>query len=128
MLSNLRMARTAKRPSTRHILGQRLMGNVPAYRLQTGGIASVTAARRYVACNQIKAPAVLYVKCSESSTHRYYWSANGMYSALYVELNYVNFPCLLNYNAAKGFFDLMQCIEVPNEVELQDYKPEFAFI
>lgn len=122
------MARTIKRPSTRHVLGQRLIGNVPTYSLDTGDIASVTAARRYVASHQIKAPAVLHVKCTEFTVHRYYWSANGMYSALYAELNYVNFPCLLNYNAAKGFFDLMKSIDVPNEVEIQDYRPEFAFI
>lgn len=108
------------------------MKHVPQHHLTAGDIVPVTAARQFVAKHQIKAPALILVKRTEHTTDRFYWSAKGMYGALYAEHNYFNFSCLRNLHSElyeKGILKTeFGTAFLSVEAELEDYRYEFAFI
>jgi hypothetical protein len=126
------MRSPSKRKTYRCLLGNELMKHVPQHHLTAGDIVPVTAARRFVAKHKIKAPALILVKRTEHTTDRFYWSAKGMYGALYAEHNYFNFSCLRNLHSElckKGILEMdFSAGLLSAEAEVEDYRYEFAFI
>lgn len=74
-------------------IGREVLKRVDTYRFDNKNSeeVAVTAARRYVRNNEIKGPAVIEVIRTEFTTDRFYWCKNGMFSAAFAEVNYVNF-------------------------------------
>lgn len=123
-----------KRASRRRTIGRKLLGHVPVHETDaTGtGIVPVTFARNFVRANNIKAPALILVKRTSFTTDRFYWSAKGMYSALYAEHNYIQFSCL-----NKIYDHLVATNEISPDTglsyinadfDIEEYRPEYAYI
>lgn len=82
-----------KRLPTNQFIGKEVLKKVQTYRFDNKNSEEipVTAARRYVKQNNIVGPAIIEVIRTEFTTDRFYWCKNGMFSATFAEVNYVNF-------------------------------------
>ena len=66
------MSKKRKRISRRRLAGQRVMAHVPIYHIETGKHKPVTAARRFIAENNLSAPSVFNVRRNEHTTDRFF--------------------------------------------------------
>ena len=88
------MARKRKRKSRRRQEGRKILELVPHYNIESGEDKPVTAARKYIASENIMPPALLVVRRNEHTTDRYFWAEKGLFGAQYVEENHFLFPSL----------------------------------
>jgi hypothetical protein len=117
------------RPSRRQLIGQRVLGLVPTYHLDGGGIISVTAARHFVRKKGIDCPAVIKVTRTQWKTDMFFLGDNGMFGLTYAEYNWMLFPSL------KEIYKTLDEKEFSEEyrpdfwaMNQQFYRPEFAFV
>ncbi|SAY39426.1 hypothetical protein FLM9_1577, partial [Candidatus Synechococcus spongiarum] len=74
------MSKKRKRVSRRRLAGQRVLSYVPSFHLETGELKPVTAARHYIASQELKPPALINVRRNEHTTDRFFLAEKGVFS------------------------------------------------
>ena len=122
------MSKKRKRISRRRLAGQRVMAHVPIYHIETGKHKPVTAARRFIAENNLSAPSVFNVRRNEHTTDRFFWGEKGLFSAQYAEENHFLFPSLKVMVEGIGEEKIFEGLELTADdwEEIEEY--EYAFV
>ena len=122
------MAKKRKRISRRRLAGQRVLGHVPTYHLETGEHKPGTAARRYIAEAGLFAPSLVNVRRNEHTTDRFFWGEKGLFSAQYAEENHFLFPSLRVIVEFLGEDKIFAGLELTADdwEEIEEY--EYAFV
>lgn len=117
------------RTCRRRLQGKRLISFVASFNIDGNGVVSVTAARRFVAENKVKAPAVINVKRNDYTIDRFFLAEKGMFGLIYVEFNWMLFPCLKKLEKNIGPRELFADLDQQEwSSEEESYREEFAFI
>tara|TARA_Y100001968_G_scaffold136097_1_gene124111 strand:- start:3527 stop:3895 length:369 start_codon:yes stop_codon:yes gene_type:complete len=122
------MSKKRKRISRRRLAGQRVMGHVPTFHLETGKHKPVTAARHYIAESALNSPCLLNVRRNEHTTDRFFWAEKGLFSAQYAEENHFLFPSLRSIVECIGEEKIFEGLELTADdwEEIEEY--EYAFV
>jgi hypothetical protein len=88
----------------------------------------VTAARNYVRANRIEGPAVIRIRRNSHTIDSFYWCKRGMFSAAFVESNYMNFMNLREIS--RGLVDkgiLCDSVQRSLDCEVEEFKCEYIY-
>lgn len=117
------------RTCRRRLQGQRLLAFVASFDINGNGIILVTAARKFASENKIKAPAVIHVRRNGYTIDHFFLAEKGMFSLMYVEFNWMLFPCLKKLEQDIGPRELFADLDQQEwSSEEESYREEFAFI
>lgn len=122
------MSKKRKRVSRRRLAGQRVLSYVPSFHLDTGELKPVTAARHYIADQDLKPPALINVRRNEHTTDRFFLAEKGVFSAHYAAENHFLFPSLKTIVESVGEETIYAGLEniADDWDEMEDY--DYAFV
>lgn len=122
------MSKKRKRVSRRRLAGQRVLSYVPSFHLETGELKPVTAARHYIARQELKPPALINVRRNEHTTDRFFLAEKGVFSAHYAAENHFLFPSLKTIVDSIGEDTIYAGLENTSDDwdEMEDY--DYAFV
>ena len=123
------MSRTRSRSGRNRLIGKELLRLVDSYEIENGDMLPVTAARKFITENKLRVPALISVKKNSITSERFLWAEEGVFGAVYVEFNWLLFPCLQKiYRENIDSIKLAALDELDLMVEIEKYRPEYSFI
>lgn len=117
------------RTSRRRLQGQRILSFASTHNIDGHGAIGVTAARKFVAQNKVRYPAVIHVRRNDYTIDSFFLAEKGMFGLAYVEFNWMLFPCLKQLVEKIGPRELFTDLDQNDwSSEEESYRAEYAFI
>jgi len=119
----------SKKLPINQLIGREILSRIPHHKFDNKDSSDlpVTAARKFVRENKIQGPVIIEAIRNKYTIDKFYWSKRGMFSAAFVEANYINFEELRSISielAKEGF--------IPKQKELywgmETKEPNYEFM